>query len=453
VSFKVNSQELSSIDSLTKRLEIAVEEDKINTLIQLSEAYRYEDFDLCVAYGKRAIGLAEEGDFDLLLAISMRSVAVSYYYNSKFNEALEYFERAYLNFALVHDSSGMAICLRNIGYVYQNQGKLTLSLEYCENSYDLYRKLQDLQGMGNSLIQIGHNYYYRNEFKKALDRYFNSLLIFRDIKEQEGIMLSEINIGIIYNLLGNHSVAIEYYTDALELSSKLNSKRSRSIILSNMAEIYNFKYENYELALKLHNEALYLKNELNDKYGEANQINNLGTVYGNMEQYKTAYEYFELSKEKFQNVGSISGITMAGYNMGKVYQSNGMHNSAIAQFKSSLKLAEEIGYVDYISSNQEALFESYVAMGDFENFEKYYQLYKAGQDTLIEKLNTAEMLEVEAKYKAEEATGKLNKINVEIDKIAHKLYIYKLLFFSLLGLMIIVLFSSLAYFYLKKKRN
>ena len=73
-SLRLYSQELLVIDSLIERLGVAVGEDKIHTLIQLSEAYRYEDFDLCIDYGKKAARLAEEGGSQGYLAFAFKSL-------------------------------------------------------------------------------------------------------------------------------------------------------------------------------------------------------------------------------------------------------------------------------------------------------------------------------------------------------------------------------------------
>jgi len=330
---------------------------------------------------------------------------------------------------------------------------LSKAIEYHNRAFLLRLKIGDSLGIAGSLNSIGNLFFYQYEYQNSIDKYFKAANLYRQINHRVFLAMTYNNIAVIYQNWNKPKKALEYYKLAEDIYRETTNLKSLSMVLLNMAETYNSLLNDNDAALKLNNESLKIKFRIGNKIGIALIYNNLGNLNADNEKYSISEKHFEESKKIYGELKSIGGLSMVEHNIGKLLQKKMKYLSAITQFKSSLELAEEIGYVDYISSNQEALFECYVALGDYENFEKYYHLYKTSQDTLIEKLNTAEMLEIEAKYRAKEADGKLNQLQVEFNKNAHKLYLYRLLFYSLLGLTILSIIFFIAYFYAKKKRD
>ena len=72
-----------------------------------------------------------------------------------------------------------------------------------------------------------------------------------------------------------------------------------------------------------------------------------------------------------------------------------------------------------LNNNYEALIHCYAKLGDYNKFEKYFRLLSIGKDSLINKLNELELIEIEAKYKIEESLREsleLQKENEEKEK-------------------------------------
>lgn len=446
-----NAMPMQEIDSLHAQLLITKDEEKIHTLITLSEAYRNIVFNDCIKYGTEALNLADELNNKNLKALILKSLGISSYYSGNMDIALGYYSQSLETYKEIDDQKGQANCLNNIGLIHEEWADFDKAIYYYTQSYSIEEMLDNKEGMAISLIQIGNISYYRSSFQEAMDNYYRALLIFTEIDDVEGIAYAYNSIGIIYGKWNKFDRAMEYYQKAKDLYDETNNKRALSQVLTNMGEIYNFEWKDYKIALKLYNEALQLKKSMEDVVGIALLYNNLGTLFANMEDKEKALEYFNSSLESYKLSGVSTGVVMVNYNLGELYQNSGNTKIAIEFFQNSLATAIQNGQVDYINSNYEALIHCYAKLGNYDEFEKYFRLLSIGKDSLINKLNDQELNEIEAKYKIEESLREsleLQKANEEKVKEIKK---YKLLLTGLGGVVILLLFIYLLFLKLRKK--
>lgn len=447
----VSSMPMREIDSLHAQLLVTEEEEKIITLINLSEAYRNIVFNECIKYGSQALSLAEETNNIALKALTLKSLGISSYYSGNMDIALKYYSQSLYAYNEIGDKKGQASCLNNIGLIYEEWAEFNKAADYYIRSYEIEKMLNNKEGMAISLIQIGNISYYRNSFQEAMDNYYQALLICQEIEDLDGVAYAYNSIGIIYGKWNNFERALEYYLKAKDLYNETNNKRALSQVLTNMGEIYNFEFKDYKKALSLYNEALWIKKSMEDAIGIALLNNNLGTLYANMEDKQKALEFFNSSLKLYNESGVSTGVVMVKYNIGELYQDSDKTNLAIEYFQKSLVDAIQTGQVDYINSNYEALISCYAKLGDYEEFEKYFRLFRIGKDSLINKLHNLEMMEIEVKYRVEESLLESRLLQKENEEMENQITKYKLLFTGFGGIIIIIIFIYLLFLRLQKK--
>ena len=111
----LNAFPLQEIDSLHIRLLIVEDEEKIETLLTLSEAYRNIVFNDCIKYGMQALRLADETNNKTLKALIFKSLGISCYYSGNMDIALGYYSQSLNVYKDIKDEKGQANCLNNIG--------------------------------------------------------------------------------------------------------------------------------------------------------------------------------------------------------------------------------------------------------------------------------------------------------------------------------------------------
>jgi len=428
------------IDSLKARLPHTLGSDRVQTLITLSEEYRGYLFDDCISCGKQAAQLAERGENIDLQALAFKSIGVSYFFEGDLEISLNYYEKSLNLYVENNNLKGMANCLNNIGLVYLERGNYTKAKDYYQKKYEIVKSLGNYQSMASALIQLGNINYYRSNYQQSLDYYYQAMLIYNDIDDKSGKADASYSLGIIYSEMKSFAKALEYYKKAETTYSETGNNRDLSHVLNNMAKIYNFEFKDFNTAYLLYEQSLELKKQLNDKIGIALLYNNLGTLFGNKKDYNEAMIYFGKSKTLYEEIGSESGLMMVVFNIGEVYMEKGEIQHAIMLYKESLEMAKKNGEVSYINQNYEALFYSHAQLCKYDEFDKYYKLFAIGKDTLIDRLNQAEIAEVEAKYKVEGLLRELSNMQKDNDRQTEEIRNNKLLLAGIAGLFLLFLF-------------
>ncbi len=441
---------LVKLDSLQKELSNVTGIEKAEILIEISEVTRNISFSDCINYGLEAVNIAlKEKNYDIA-GKGYKSLGVSCYYAGDLYRAFDYYKLGLKYFIKASNTKGMSDCFNNIGLLYDTWSKFDSAYYYYNKSLLLEEKLNNKRGMALSLINMGNINYYRKNFKQALDNYYRAMLLFKEAGDVSGEAMAFNSLGIIYWYWDKPEKALKYFKEADSIYSSIKEYRGLSRVYLNMAEIYNDIYKEYKKSLIYYKKALNLKRKLDDKEGIALVYNDMGALEGNMENIDDAIQYFNKSYEIYSDLNNKRGLAMVLHNFGKIYQKQKKYKKAIEYYKQSLNYAEKIGLSEYITNNYEGLFRCYAALHDTENFEKYYEMFSIGQDSLNEMLQKAQIAEIEAKYKVDELIKENYNIRKDKEAKEKKLKSYRLIFTATVGIIILLLFTYVMFFRLKK---
>ena len=450
--FSLYSENAPKFDSLETQISEASGSEKVELLINLSEAYRNVMFDNCIINGQKAVILAQKLNNLDLEGKALKSMGVSCYVTSDYKTALDFFLKAYDVFKKSNNILQQGNCLSNVGLIYDEWSDYRKAEEYYKRALKLKTKADDKASMATTLINLGNISYYKFNYQKSLDYYYRARLLFTEAGDNEGVGQCLNNIAIIYKAWGNINQAVEYLKEAENFYVETGNDFELSKVYTNLADTYCENYKDYKRGLEYYEKSLELKEGLDDSQGIAMVYNNLGSLYGNLEDYKKAVEYFALSRALYEKLNSPSGLVMVNQNEGKIAMLQKHYDIAKEYFLKSLKTAHEINLADYISSNEEYLLKLYASTGNYDKFNKYYSLFITGKDTLLSQLNKAKMDEIEARYLAEEQlheTMNLRSMNEKSDKTIKQ---YKLLFAGLAGLILLVVVILLLYWWYRRPK-
>ncbi len=301
-----------------------------------------------------------------------------------------------------------------------------------------------------SLLNLGNINYYQKQYADALDDFFRALNHFTTIKDRDGMGMALLNIGVIYDQLHDFSKALEFLQKARNIYSKTGDARNLSRALNNMADIYNEHTKEYKKALLLYNKVLQIKTDLGSKVGVALVKNNMGVLYGHMENLSKAETLFRESLSLYNDLKDKSGQCLVYYNWGMILQEAGRHADAVSKFRRSLVLAKKVGFKQYINDNYKGLFKSYAALGEYEHFNNYFDLYESSRDTLAKQKQQARVAELETRYKVKQLIKKGQNLEQKsLDQVKKLRRLHALLTIVSLAL-IAVIIAVFFYFRLKK---
>ncbi len=196
---------------------------------------------------KKGIRKAQGIDYLLIKALFLRSLAVSYFYLSKFEDALGIF-KILLDISIKLENKKMELtALGNTGGVYLFSGKHELSLEYFQKSIDL------------------------------------SL----EMKDEKNLSIVYEKMGMLNSTLGNFKDSLKYYEMALEIAERTGNRRGEAILYGNIGNLFYYN-KMFEDAFRYFKKGIDIANAVQDVWTECLWEANYGALLAHIGEEKKA---------------------------------------------------------------------------------------------------------------------------------------------------------------------
>ena len=148
---------------------------------------------------------------------------------------------------------------------------------------------------------------------------------------------------------GDYYNAIDNLQKALELAKKVNDKKSTGNIYTKIAKL-QYLVEEPENALVSLTKAAELQREINDYADLAVTYNIRGILHSSKKEYKTALEYFNSAKTKFEEEGLEAYISEVTLNEAKVYIELEDYKNAKSLLEKTIVLSKKHNQTKILSS-------------------------------------------------------------------------------------------------------
>lgn len=307
IFFIISSQKSisGSNEGILKILNSPADTNKVKQLSDLCWNYRFKSADSALFFGKQALQLAMQINFQKGIAQAYNDLAIIYIDKANFRSATNYLNEAMKIRVQLKDSAGIAALYNKLGIIAQKQGRL----------------------------------------KDALQNQIDALKIFQSLKLDKLIGHSLNNIAIIHQNLGNHEKALEYHQKALEFRSRLNDKEGEATSYGNMANLYARMHDTIQ-SIHFYEKAIALSRELKkDELISAN-LSNIGNIYMARKNYGKALNLFNESLQIKERIGDSKGISSTLSRIGMVYTQTQKYRQAEFALNRSLKLARSHAVVE-----------------------------------------------------------------------------------------------------------
>ncbi len=364
------------IDSLKKQLLLQKDEEKIQTLLDISTIYSRINLDSAKAYTKKAYNISKQTGIDSLIMKTEASLGFRNFESGFYESAIKNFEKALPLSFKIKDSTYIADIYNGFAIVYSKQGNLKKSIEYNFKTLSIYEKIKDSLGIGNSYLNIGWDYRKLKEFEKSLKYNLKSLQVFKNIKDSLRIAMVNNNIAGTQNELQNYEQAIEYANVSKSYFLKLNFKRFTAYPISVEAIAYD-SLKKYKIAEK--------------KYINAIKLHTI-----NREPYELAF---------------------LNYSIANLYKKQGRYNIALSRATDAMSFAKEVNSKEYIADISSLLSKIYEKLNENKLANKYLKLYIKYNDSILNEEKIKSIAEIETKY---ETKKKENEILQQKEELLEK---------------------------------
>lgn len=195
--------------------------------------------------------------------------------------------------------------------------------------------------------------------------------------------------GVLQMDLGNFPEAIESFNEALLLREKINDRIGMAWCYNNIGVIHE-KQGKYDLALKNHFTALKLREQQNDQGGVAASYNNICQVYMDLNNFRDALRYCQLSLQIKKKLDPASQSVAQSYiNLGSIYHSLENFPAALNSYSLGLEISKANKNKRAISNLYNNMANVYNHLHDYEKSIEYNKMSLALKTEMDDKLGIA----------------------------------------------------------------
>ena len=290
------------IDSLSRALSKAkADTNKVVLLNRLSFQCVYNDAPRGLIYGKQALQLAEQ-----------------------------------LNW-----QKGKATALLYIGDNYRLLNKFDSALLFCSNSLKLFEEIKDQDGMADANRDFGNIHVDLNNYPKALEAYQKSIILDKKSNRLRSMAKTLNCMGVVYFDLGKYAISLSYFNQALDINKKeVGQEREIANNLGNIALVYDHLLK-FKDALEINFKCLDMYREIQDSLGIADTYGNMGNDYQNLFQFKNAIQYHQKARDIYYARGNSARMALDIASIGTIYLSMYKKDRKIANLDTSVSFLEE----------------------------------------------------------------------------------------------------------------
>ncbi len=288
-------------------------------------------------YYSRSLKLYQQMGEKLSTARAYMNLGNLYFIKGDNDRSLEYLFRSQEVLREMDYKKGVAAGYNNIGSVLRVKGDLSQALEYFLKSLVIREELGDKDGIATSCNNIGNIYFDREQYQRAVEYYSRALKINKEIDSKMGIALIYNNLGNTYNAMGKIEEALSHFNRSLKLGRQLEDKSSLAYNHKNIGVIY-LKRKEYNRALDSFLKSAELFGDIGEKEGLAEALTGVGMAYRGKGENKKALDFMTRGLNTATEIDALSSINLATGELSRLYAQLGQYKQA---YKYSLLFKEK----------------------------------------------------------------------------------------------------------------
>jgi tetratricopeptide (TPR) repeat protein len=283
---------------------------------------------------------------------------------------------------------------------------------------------------------ISDGYSSKREYQKSLEYVIKAEQLLDKTSNQILKISIKLKAGIQYHQLKIYDKSMQYLDVTEKLCLNNPEKDSANIFLGTTYIVKGFIYKeklNPDIAIAFLNKGINEINQSKYKNTRLNHISiakyNIGNCYIQMSEYDLAIKYFKESYHyaNILNASSLKAFALKG--IAQVYTLQSKYKEAIDLLIKAKNTSENVNDLVLFQEIYKGLSENHLALNDWELYKKYYNLYL---------LNQSKLKENERNSISNLIITKEKNINQNINqKFSNTVYIYVLLFFSIISFFLI----------------
>lgn len=273
-------------------------EKKVNIYLQACREIQYSRPMDALEYANTARSIARRHKLKERELHSRRMMAICYYADHQFDEALQLFKKTIPGYRKLHDASGQARTLQNIGMTLRAMGKNEEALLAYRESQLLLGGIGEDHVLCAVLTNIGSTYTVMELPKEALEAFSECLAIAERLNLVDVRARIMGNIADIYNNIGDIDTSAEWSRQSVALHRENDDQMGVGLTLANIGRL-NLNTGDLDSALAAYSESLTVISSLGDDHLRARTMIGLADLFFRKKNYDRAIDMASEAQQIF----------------------------------------------------------------------------------------------------------------------------------------------------------
>lgn len=296
--------------------------------------------------------------------------------------------------------SGLACLYHTYGTLFYYESEFDSALAYYEKALAIRQKIKDDIGILKSTGNIGGIYFMFGQHKKALEYFEAVLKKEEELHFEEGKYISINNLGTVYKSLKFYDKAFYYYKKAEKLYAKKNSSGELIYTYDGMADLYE-KRGQLDSAIICSVKAKKYAKDAGDVRSVGFVSVNLAVFYTNLKKYHVAKMHLDTSLTIAQTLGDKRMEMASLGNLASIELKENRADSAMRYVEKIVEFEKKYKVKNEVSGLNEVLAKYYLDKKDFESASFYLQQDLAYRDSIYTLETAKQISEMQAKYETD----------------------------------------------------
>jgi len=300
--FEVVGQTNEEVIALRKKVELSKNTEdtsRFADLILLSKYLSKNDFQAAYKYSIESEQIAKKLKRIDLQIDALNGIADAFWYTAKYDEAFNFYYKAYVLADSIHNKRETARSLYNLGWLSCIDQKKYEDIVYLYRSLKISKEIKNTDAILNAYNAIGDCYLHkyqdlrlRSDFDSTIF-YFEAAIDFaRKTKQYKQLTIFYSNLGDLFYFIKDYPTAKFYHQNSLDRYRLNRGDVSVAYVYFKIA-LCDFELGNKQQALKVIEESYKIFKASGQRDSELDALQNLAMAYYDLEDYKVAVDYYD----------------------------------------------------------------------------------------------------------------------------------------------------------------
>ena len=333
---------------------------------------------------------------------------------------------------------GLAQTFLNLSVAYSNSGKFDTTLILLDSALVYAKKVGDPKRIGLIYLNKADNQRRINNYSQALKDADFAFQFAEKAKNNDVKARVYQTIGAIYYAQEQFNSSIEYYEKAEKLYLMDDNQRMIAIVLNNKA-LAEKRLKKYDLAISNTKKSIQILEKLEDWLNLSYFTANLSDIYILKNDYLSAEKQALISLNYANQINSDHAKALAQNYLGLIYSKQNKLEKAIGNLTSALPVFRENEDWEKVQGSADILAEAYEKSGNPVKANEFLRMSLVAKDSLNQMLYQEEISTMQTQFRVKEKDNEIQLLTTEKELQEQKLSRQRILTFSTLGFVVLLL--------------